>query len=72
MSRKRKGSQLTLGAFGFTVKIKHNKKLVDVAIPKTVDEEETKRFPCKYCPKRFLEKKGLVVHEQFCKMKVTK
>ena len=67
MSGKRKSTQPTLAAFGFTKKIKHNSSLAEVVLPKSVNEEETKRFSCQYCQKHFVAKKGLVVHEQFCK-----
>ena len=70
MSSKRKATQLTLGAFDYTKKVKHNNEWINFDIPKIVKEEERlKQFSCRHCRKRFLEKKGVIVHEKFCKNK---
>lgn len=59
--------QHTLAAFGFTKKVIHNNKLVEVKLPKAVDEEKTLPFQCSFCKNFFAQKKGVVVHEKFCK-----
>ena len=57
--------QSSLVAFGFTKTVKHRGKVTEVNIPTMVIEDYEKLFKCSSCPKRFLEKRVLVVHMKY-------
>ncbi len=60
MSSKKR--QLTLGAFGFSKKVKHREEETVVKIPESIDVESTAKVKCNHCPQLFKSPQGLSIH----------